>query len=153
MNTGLDEIIEIRKDMNDDGSVITVTRGLIKFDLTYISSSINSGLISNPTYYLNLYDANSQALNVSQKLYAYPVSQSWTNGSGKAQANPVIEDGASWKWKPNPSLVEIWAASRTLQNTATNKKRRRKKENENKQTNKTKKTKNKNKKPCSAFVG
>ena len=37
MNAGLDEIIEVRKDMNNDGSVINVTRALIKFDLTYIS--------------------------------------------------------------------------------------------------------------------
>jgi len=108
MNTGLDEILEIRKDMNDDGSVINVTRALIKFDLTYISESIVDGLISNPTYYLNLYDANSTGLNVSQKLYAYPVSQSWDMGSGKAQSNPIIEDGASWKYKDNKTDATPW---------------------------------------------
>ena len=32
MNTGLDEILEIRKDMNADGSVRKVSRALIKFD-------------------------------------------------------------------------------------------------------------------------
>ena len=32
MNTGLDEILEIRKDMNDDGTVINVSRALLKFD-------------------------------------------------------------------------------------------------------------------------
>ena len=36
-NTGLDEILEIRKDMNDSGTVVYVSRALIKFDLTYIS--------------------------------------------------------------------------------------------------------------------
>ena len=45
LNSGLDEILEIRKDMNDSGTIIYVSRALIKFDLTYISSSINSGLI------------------------------------------------------------------------------------------------------------
>jgi len=108
MNTGLDEIIEIRKDTNSDGSVVNVSRGLIKFDLTYISSSVASGLISNPSYYLNLYDANSEELHISQKLYAYPVSQSWNMGSGKAHSNPIIEDGASWKYKDNNNDATPW---------------------------------------------
>ena len=64
LNSGLDEILEVRKDKNADGSVIYVSRALIKFDLTYISQSVVDGLISNPTYYLNLYDANSQALEL-----------------------------------------------------------------------------------------
>ena len=58
MNTGLDEILEIRKDMNADGSVVNVSRALIKFDLTYISKSISSGLTPSssnfPKFYLNL---------------------------------------------------------------------------------------------------
>ena len=33
-NTGLDEILEVRKDMNAAGTVINVSRALIKFDLT-----------------------------------------------------------------------------------------------------------------------
>ena len=83
-NTGLDEILEVRKDMNDSGTQINVSRALIQFDLTYISESINSGLIpSDAEYYLNLYDANSQELGSSDVLYAYPVSQSWENGEGR----------------------------------------------------------------------
>ena len=114
MNTGLDEILEIRKDMNPDGSVIKVSRALIHFDLTYISKSVATGLITSssiwPKYYLNLYDANSDSLNVTQSLYAYPISQSWTNGSGKVDSNPIIEDGASWKWKDNGTLRSQWHA-------------------------------------------
>jgi hypothetical protein len=108
LNTGLDEILEIRKDMNAAGSVIYVSRALIKFDLTYISSSINSGVISNPTYYLNLYDANSEGLNASQKLYAFPVSQSWENGSGRLDSNPGIEDGAGWRWRDDSTKRNQW---------------------------------------------
>jgi len=108
MNTGLDEILEIRKDMNADGTVVNVSRGLIKFDLTYVSESIVSGLISNPTFYLNLYDANSSQLNVSQTLYGHPVSQSWENGSGKYLFSPIVEDGVSWKWKDNGITRTQW---------------------------------------------
>ena len=111
MNTGQDEILEVRKDMNADGSVVNVSRALIKFDLTYISKSISSGLItsgSQTKFYLNLYDANSSDLNVSQTLYGYPVSQSWENGSGKFSYFPMVEDGASWKWKDNSIEKTQW---------------------------------------------
>jgi len=110
LNSGLDEILEVRKDKNSDGSVIYVSRALIKFDLTYISQSVVDGLISNPTYYLNLYDANSQALNVSQKLYAYPVSQSWDMGSGRQDSNPIIEDGTSWRYRDNGTTQTQWSS-------------------------------------------
>ena len=39
LNSGLDEILEVRKDKNADGSVIYVSRALIKFDLTSISDA------------------------------------------------------------------------------------------------------------------
>jgi hypothetical protein len=111
MNTGLDEILEIRKDMNKEGSVINVSRALIKFDLTYISKSVASSLITSPTYYLNLYDANSTQLNISQTLYGYPVSQSWTNGSGKYLYFPTVDDGASWKYRDGDPNVTPWYGS------------------------------------------
>jgi len=113
MNTGLDEILEIRKDMSSDGAVVNVSRALIKFDLTYISKSVASSLITSPTYYLNLYDANSKELNVTQTLYGYPVSQSWDMGSGRAHSNPIIEDGASWKFRDNNDTATPWYGSYT----------------------------------------
>ena len=36
MNTGQDEILEIRKDMSAAGDVIKVSRALVKFDLSYV---------------------------------------------------------------------------------------------------------------------
>ena len=61
LNAGLDEILEIRKDVSDTGATVNVSRVLIKFDLSYISGSIISGLIPKPhttgsRYYLNLFD-------------------------------------------------------------------------------------------------
>ena len=113
MNSGMDPILEVRKDMNGDGSVINISRTLIKFDLTYISSSVASGLITSGSatkFYLNLYDANSKDLNISQTLYGYPVSQSWDMGSGYAKANPAITDGSSWKFKDNATDKTQWWA-------------------------------------------
>ena len=102
-NTGIDEILEVVKDVSSAGVVQGVSRVLIKFDTTYISSSISSGLIPSSSYtkfYLNLYDANSRGLNVNQNLYAYPVSQSW-------------DMGASWNYRDNDQEKTQWASTIT----------------------------------------
>ena len=67
-NAGLDEILEIRKDMSLSGGNIKVSRILMKFDLGEISASIVNGTITSPKFYLNMYDANSQNLSTSQSL-------------------------------------------------------------------------------------
>jgi len=113
LNSGLDEILEIRKDRGSDASTIRVSRVLIKFDLTDISSSISNGTISNPKYYLNLYDAGSEELNVEQTLYGYPVSQSWDMGSGRLDSAPIIEDGVSWNYKDDNDTATSWTGSYT----------------------------------------
>ena len=108
-NTGLDEILEVRKDMNDTGTQINVSRFLIKFDLNYISSSYASGLIpTTAEYYLNLYDANSEELGSSDVLYAYPVSQSWENGQGKFEDYPQDLEGASWRYRTGATTADQW---------------------------------------------
>ena len=42
INTGLDQILEVRKNVNSTGTTISVSRILMKFDYGYISSSIQS---------------------------------------------------------------------------------------------------------------
>ena len=115
-NTGIDEILEVVKDVSAAGVVQGVSRTLIKFDTTYISSSISSGLIPSSSYtkfYLNLYDANSRGLNVNQNLYAYPVSQSWDMGYGKEDNNPIITNGCSWNYKDNGTDKTQWSSLMT----------------------------------------
>ena len=115
-NTGIDEILEVVEDVSSAGVVQGVSRVLIKFDTTYISSSISSGLIPSSSYtkfYLNLYDANSRGLNVNQNLYAYPVSQSWDMGYGREDNNPIIGDGASWNYRDNDQEKTQWASTIT----------------------------------------
>ncbi len=110
MNTGLDEILEVRKDVSDTGAVVDVSRILIKFNLTYISESVQSGLITNPKYYLNLFDAKPSALATSQSLYAYPVSQSWTMGDGRSYDNPITTEGCSWTYRFGALDGELWSS-------------------------------------------
>ena len=117
LNTGLDEILELRNALysitlgNIAETVVTassLSRILLKFDLTDISSSISSGQITNPKYYLKLNASALQSLALDYTIEAYPISQSWTNGTGKKASNPIINDGASWDYKTSGS---IWSGS------------------------------------------
>ena len=111
VNTGLDPIIEVRKDMNNTGTVISVSRFVIKFDLGQISQSVSNGLISSDAkYYMNLYDAGSSDLPSTQTLYAYPVSQSWTMGEGTYHDNPKTTEGISWRYRHGETDATQWVS-------------------------------------------
>ena len=115
-NTGLDEILEVNKIVNSTGTTVNVSRILMKFDYTYISSSIQSGIIpSDAKYYLNLYDAKSEELAVEQTLFAYIVSGSWSGGTGRLDSDPAISDGASWKYRDNDTTKTAWVGDSTTQ--------------------------------------
>jgi hypothetical protein len=113
-NTGLDEILEVVKNMSTSGGNVKVSRILIKFDLEDIERSINNGTISSDRkFYLNMYDAGSENLNTSQSLWAYPISQSWVEGQGKHADNPATNDGCSWNFRDSGILKTPWSGSAT----------------------------------------
>ena len=108
-NTGLDEILEIEKTMNQSGGNVRVSRILIKFDLAEISRSIVRGQIATDAkYYLNMYDANPTELSYSQSLYAYPISASWVPGEGFRADNPKTQEGATWEFRDGISQKTYW---------------------------------------------
>ena len=111
LNSGMDEILEVRKDVSDNGTTINSSRVLIKFDLSKISGSIYTGTITNPRFFLNLYDARPEALITSQSLYAYPVSGSWVMGDGFASDNPVTTEGCSWNFTDGLTQGTNWHSS------------------------------------------
>ena len=94
-NTGLDEILEVRKDMSPSGKSINVSRALIEFDLKSATKIKNDFPNKSFKYFLNLFDAKPSALSVSQSLYAYPISGSWTMGQGRLDDNPITTEGCS----------------------------------------------------------
>tara|TARA_A100001391_G_C5081036_1_gene280024 strand:+ start:2296 stop:3423 length:1128 start_codon:yes stop_codon:yes gene_type:complete len=100
-NFGLDEVLEVGKTFQvDSTNIASITRALIKFPLTEISKSIVNGEIpATAKYYLNMYDAGTRELNISQSLKIYAVSQSWVEGSGKHSDDPPTSDGVSWKFR------------------------------------------------------
>jgi len=115
INTGADEILEVNKTVNQNGSVANVSRVLIQFDYTDISSSIQQGKIpSTAKYYLNLYDAGSEELLRTQNLFVYMVSGSeWTEGNGKLDHDPVTTDGVSYQYR-NQDETTPWVTGSVL---------------------------------------
>ena len=109
-NTGLDEILEVQKYIDDENDV-HISRALLKFDLTDISASIIAGDITSPTYYLNLKVSEATELPIDYTLYAYPTSQSWDMGQGYFSDSPVDTTGVSWKYRDSLSTGTQWADS------------------------------------------
>jgi hypothetical protein len=87
-NYGLDEILEIRKDLSSSLSIQN-SRILIQFDLTGFPSGASQ-------YFLNLYAANPINLAADYTIEAFPISSSWTNGTGFPASSIRKYDGASW---------------------------------------------------------
>jgi hypothetical protein len=116
INTGIDQILEVRKEVNSTGTTVGVSRILIKFDYSYITTQVNAGVIpSTAKYYLNLYDAVSSELAVEQTLYSYIVSGSWNGGTGFYSRDPVLSDGASWKYRDSDTVKTEWVSGSDTQ--------------------------------------
>ncbi len=102
-NTGLDPIIEVfnRTHLTDPFiSAAEVARYLIAFDQTEINDIINNK-ISGSQWQVNLknYIASATGIVADSKLYVYPISQDWTNGTGQEKNDPEVENGVSWSWR------------------------------------------------------
>ena len=114
INTGLDEILEVNKVVQQNGSIGNVSRILIDFDLTYISESIQSGLMPATTkFFLNLFDATSEEVEASQSLHVYMVSGSWKQGTGKLDHDPVTSDGVSYQYRDHDAKTP-WVTGSVL---------------------------------------
>ena len=113
-NTGIDEILEVNKVVNNNGTVGNVSRILIDFDLNYISQSVVDGKIpSTAKYYLNLFDATSEEVEVEQPLHIYMVSGSWKQGTGKLHHDPTTDDGVSYQYRDHEAKTP-WVTGSVL---------------------------------------
>lgn len=115
-NSGIDQILELSKiainSKDPDGDYWPKsynTRILIKFNLSEISASLNSGQISKSAkYWLKLYTAHADNLPIAYDIYAYPLSQSWTNGNGNYNDSPEIKSGVSWYYRDGIANARRW---------------------------------------------
>ena len=104
-NFGQDEILELKKGFRNK-SFDYQTRMLLQFDLTDLSSSIVSGDISSDSvFHLKLWEAEGNSgLSGEYELAAYPLSQSWDEGTGHDYDRPKITEGVSWENREYPQM-------------------------------------------------
>ena len=105
-NYGKDQILELKKNFYND-SFDYPTRVLIDFsgtEFNEMSKSIVDGTITNPKFYLRLYEAEgtTELTTTRYTLDFKPISQSWQEGSGKFGDNPKVTNGVSWENRNNP---------------------------------------------------
>lgn len=96
-NAGRDQILDLFK--YETSEVSKRSRVLIEFDFTKVSQSIANGVITDPTFSLDLKTTVARELQSEFVLSVYPISQSWDNGLGKRQDNPKTTDGVSYRYR------------------------------------------------------
>ena len=112
-NFGQDEILELKKFFYNN-QFDHQTRILVQFNLTELSQSVANNTITNPKYFLRLYEANgTQDLSTNYTIAALPLSESWDEGRGKLINNPKITNGCSWdnRTYPDGGTATAWTSS------------------------------------------
>ena len=106
-NFGLDPILEVKKEFFNS-TFDHPTRALVQFtgtDFTELKNFVSDGTIpSSAKYYLRLYEAAGNAeIQGDYTLAIQPISQSWTEGTGKFGDRPKNTNGCSWINRSNPT--------------------------------------------------
>ena len=83
-----------------------LTRSMIKFDTTSISSSISKGEVVDPKFTLSVKVLSQSELPFDYTIYAYPISQSWAMGNGRF-VDDGTDLGASWNYR-DENGGEVW---------------------------------------------
>lgn len=123
-NAGIDQMLELIKIASGslfDGNIQANTynsRILLDFgnQITAISDAINSGDIppigivgnGSASVYLTMKVAYATDLPYSYDLHAYPLFESWTNGTGNYNDVPETRNGASWYYTDNSTQATRW---------------------------------------------
>ena len=124
-NTGIDQMLELIKIasgslLNGDIQANTYnSRILIDFgnQITAISDAINASdipplgslTVGSASVYLTMKVAYASDLPYSYTLYAHPLYEAWTNGTGNYNDIPETRNGASWYYTNNGTQATRWA--------------------------------------------
>ena len=109
-NTGLDEILEVGKQLDTDGATLVKSRFAVKFDMSEIQDTLTkySADLNSCKFVLQLFTTNATNLPADYTLDAKLMGQPWTNGTGYATSTVATQDGVSWatphtSWSFTPS--------------------------------------------------
>lgn len=105
-NFGRDQILEVKKEFFNK-SFEYQTRALVNFAGTgfnTLSQSIVDGTIpSDAKFYLRMFEAQGNSdMSAEYDISIRPISQSWTEGTGKLEDNPKTTNGCSWENRSFP---------------------------------------------------
>ena len=101
-NAGLDEVLEVSKVYY--GKIKDVSRALLKFDVTGLSSSLADGSVTMSEATLILKETESEELPLEFTLEAYPISQSWEMGNG-TRFDDITTSGVTWNNREGDSTL------------------------------------------------
>ena len=95
-NTGLDEVLEIGKRLNNDGDTLLKARSIVKFDMSEISASLSiyGKRVTDCKFMLQLFTTDAKNLPSEYTVDVKMLGQNWVNGLGYLAA--LTEDGATW---------------------------------------------------------
>ena len=113
-NTSKDEILEVSKFVSSSFGPLAVTRPIIEFNTTPLSSSLsaqgihtgsNSGSLK---YYLKLYISEEKDVSKNYTLMAHPLRSSWGAGTGRSTHLPLSTNGCSWRYRTSEAEGVEW---------------------------------------------
>ena len=128
-NTGLDEILEVGKQLDTDGETLVKSRFVVKFDMSEIQDTLTkySADLNSCKFVLQLFTTNATNLPADYTLDAKLMGQPWTNGTGYSTSTVATMDGISWatphaSWSFSPSGSQTlsgsyWISSSQVINT------------------------------------
>ncbi len=116
LNTGIDEILQLRDIKSDTDLNHYPSRILIQFPTNEIVDTINNKVSANfnsLTASLKLYQTEHRELAGDQNIEIYPLSESWVNGTGRFGNSPQTTNGCSWKYRDgsNDSFSSVFGTS------------------------------------------
>lgn len=126
-NTGLDELLEVGKYLDNNGSTLLKSRCIVQFDMQEIQSALQtySADLNNCKFILQLFTTQAQNLPSDYTIDAKVVAQPWINGTGTLNSNPIVSNGVQWakpyaSWSLDNTAGSLWiSSSQQLQVTGT----------------------------------
>ncbi len=128
-NTGLDEILEVGKQLDTDGETLVKSRFVVKFDMSEIQDTLTkySADLNSCKFVLQLFTTNATNLPADYTLDAKLMGQPWINGTCYSTSTVATTDGISWatphaSWSYSPSGSQTlsgssWISSSQVINT------------------------------------
>lgn len=113
MNTGIDQLLELSHitERNTTGGYDKYnSRIIVRFNTDDIANYVSSGKIdlNSASFYLDLKTVEAREIPTSYTIMAYPLSGSWSNGTGRCSNKPYTTDGASWTYRTSQAVGTQW---------------------------------------------